>query len=148
MRPPKKQRGFTLIELVMVMTLVSILAAAAIPLYYSWTLNARRSSRDAVVGAIRSAIDIRGAGNLAANRVISYPATLDSAVEGNCDQANPCFGDVLQTPVTDATNLIGWHRTFLGWYFIDQAGLLCSYFYFVTTGVFQGSVADGSGTCP
>jgi MSHA pilin protein MshA len=58
-----KQQGFTLIELVMVMVLLGILVAVAIPKYENLTTSAQTAAKAATSGAVRSAF----AGYLAAH---------------------------------------------------------------------------------
>jgi len=51
----KHKSGFTMIELMVVVIIVAILAAAAIPLYTANVKRAIRTEADATLGAIRSA---------------------------------------------------------------------------------------------
>jgi MSHA pilin protein MshA len=54
----KNQQGFTLIELVMVIVILGILAATALPKFASLQGDARGASIDAAAGAMKSAMAI------------------------------------------------------------------------------------------
>lgn len=54
----KTEQGFTLIELIMVIVILGILAATAIPKFTDLTKSARTSSVKALEAAIREAVDI------------------------------------------------------------------------------------------
>ena len=90
-------KGFTLIELVMIIVILGILAAVAIPKYYDLTDDANAAAEKGVVGGVRSAIHTYYAENR------SWPSALDDAASGSsASAANPFFDDVLsQGGVTD-----------------------------------------------
>ncbi|MBU4148942.1 MAG: prepilin-type N-terminal cleavage/methylation domain-containing protein [Candidatus Omnitrophica bacterium] len=91
------KKGFTLIELVMIIVILGILAAVAIPKYYDLTADAQAAAEKGVVGGVRSAIHTYYAENR------TWPSTLDDAASGSsASKTNPFFDNVLsQGGVTD-----------------------------------------------
>jgi prepilin-type N-terminal cleavage/methylation domain-containing protein len=58
MRPYSCQRGFTLIELVIIVVILGILAAVAIPKYQDLSTEAKEAAARSALGSLRSAITI------------------------------------------------------------------------------------------
>ena len=56
MKKMNKRNGFTLIELIIVMVILGIMAAVAVPRYLDSISNAEASAEDAVISAIKSGL--------------------------------------------------------------------------------------------
>jgi len=70
----RTHRGFTLIELVIVITILAILAAVAIPAFQNLVTRARNAGTQGAVGGLRSGIAVYRANELANGRAGAYPA--------------------------------------------------------------------------
>ena len=69
----KQNKGFTLIELIIVMVILGIMAAVAVPRYLDSISNAEESAEDAVISAIRSGLKAAANDSLYTNGRASWP---------------------------------------------------------------------------
>ncbi len=74
-----KQRGFTLIELVMVIVIMGILAIMALPKLGNLTEQARKAAADAVAGGLVAGISVAHAEWLANGGIGAAPITLEGS---------------------------------------------------------------------
>jgi len=122
--------GFTLLELVAIIIITGILCSFGIVKYVDFTKEAKKSTEDSIVGAIRSGITLYYVKNN------SYPQELDMAANGMASNANPFFSNVLSSPVTKE-----WEKTGLSY----LSPLENNYIYDPATGKFD---AGSSGDLP
>ncbi|MBI3541051.1 MAG: type II secretion system protein [Deltaproteobacteria bacterium] len=141
-------KGFTLIELVLVITILGILAVAALPSFIDISTNARQSSMSGVVGAVRSGISLYRSNDIVKNGPPGlYPTTLDAAAAGAKSTADPFYSAILQQPLKDTA----WKKDAAdaNVYIFNDGTSTCTYTYVAATGAFTGVSSDAAKlVCP
>jgi prepilin-type N-terminal cleavage/methylation domain-containing protein len=77
----KFNEGFTLVELVIIMVILGVLAAVAVPRLGSSIDSSEIAAEDAVLGALKSAVEVYAMDQVVANSVKSYPSNPFDALD-------------------------------------------------------------------
>lgn len=125
------RKGFTLIELILVIAILGILAISALPRFLNLSTNAQQASRDGVVGAVRAGIALYRANDMVTTGGAgSYPTSLDANANDVCAT---CFNAVLANGVTSNN----WRRTSATAYIFNDGTSTTNFTYNATNGTFQ-----------
>ena len=100
----QNQNGFTLIELMIVIAIIGILAAIALPAYQQYTQKAKFGGVVAGVGAVKSAVEL-----CHQTKGSAFDCTADSGVEGAVADADAM--EILTSTVVGGTGTTGYTIT-------------------------------------
>lgn len=104
---PLNQKGFTMVEVILVVAVIAVLAVVVSPKVVDLRESAFAATRDYVAGAVQDGVNLKYSKTLSnTGSVGTYPTELDTASTGACiDQSSntaECFGGILVNGITNS----------------------------------------------
>jgi len=120
-------KGFTLIELIMVIVIMGILAATVVPRFFDFTDQAHDANVQAVKGSLKSGINLYAANKLANKQGKSYPSVTTANLHTTLlDDYGTEWSYTVGTEDVDGNSTLDGHFTYLNGTYEDTL------YYFIT----------------
>jgi len=138
-----QNKGFTLVEVVIVLTVMALLSVAALPRIINIITQSKKGSRDHIVAAVRSGIHLAKISSVSETQPLGAYPFLDSGALGTCNTMGvQCFCAAMAESqcVMDGR----WRKTASNTWAYDQGGSADSTF---TYNMFNGTLLCTAGNC-
>ena len=92
----RSQKGFTLIELIMVIVILAFLSVVAVPIYVDLRTQAKEANENAVVAGVRAGVLTQYVKTIRDGGTGAYPTDLDDVADATaCTEAAACFTKIM-----------------------------------------------------